>query len=54
MYLIIDDPTQEAAVVDPYDAPKISNGAKDNHVNVRLIGTAYPLPLTSSNRCKRC
>jgi hydroxyacylglutathione hydrolase len=35
MYLLVDDATQEAAVVDPYDAVKISNGAKEQGVKVR-------------------
>jgi hydroxyacylglutathione hydrolase len=34
MYLVIDDVTQEAAVVDPYDAEKISKAAKEKGVKV--------------------
>jgi glyoxylase-like metal-dependent hydrolase (beta-lactamase superfamily II) len=34
MYLVIDDASQEAAVVDPYDAKKISNAVKDAGVKV--------------------
>ena len=34
MYLVIDDASQEAAVVDPYDAPKISDAAKEKGVKV--------------------
>jgi hydroxyacylglutathione hydrolase len=34
MYLVIDDASQEAAVVDPYDASKISEGAKEQGVKV--------------------
>jgi hypothetical protein len=36
MYLVIDDASQEAAVVDPYDAPKISNAVKEKGVKVCL------------------
>ena len=36
MYLIIDDASQEAAVVDPYDATKISNAVKEKGVDVSL------------------
>ena len=32
MYLIVDDASQEAAVVDPYDAPKVSAAAKEKGV----------------------
>ena len=37
MYLVIDDASQEAAVVDPYDAPKISAAVKEKGVNVRRL-----------------
>ena len=36
MYLVVDDATKEAAVVDPYDAPKISKQVKDDGVNVSV------------------
>lgn len=34
MYLIVDEASNEGAVVDPYDAAKISKGAKEQGVNV--------------------
>jgi len=34
MYLVIDEATSEAAVVDPYDAKKISDASKEQGVNV--------------------
>lgn len=34
MYLVIDEASNDAAVVDPYDAAKISKGAKEEGVNV--------------------
>ena len=34
MYLVVDEATNEAAVVDPYDAAKISNKAKEEGVKV--------------------
>lgn len=36
MYLVTDDATKEAAVVDPWDAEKISEAAKSQGVKVRL------------------
>lgn len=38
MYLVIDEATNEAAVVDPYDAPKISNAVKEQGVKVAHFG----------------
>lgn len=35
MYLVIDDASQDAAVVDPYDAGKISAAVKEKGVKVR-------------------
>lgn len=32
MYLVIDDATSSAAVVDPYDAVKIGKALKENNV----------------------
>jgi hypothetical protein len=36
MYIVIDDATQDAAVVDPYAAQKISDAVKAEGVNVRV------------------
>lgn len=44
MYLVIDETSNEAAVVDPYDAPKISDAVKEKGVKVhpyRLGGDQY-------------
>lgn len=40
MYLIIDS-SNEAAVVDPYDASKISNAIKEQGVNVTSLITTH-------------
>lgn len=40
MYLIIDEGTNEAAVVDPYDASKISAAAKELGV---AVGSTFDL-----------
>lgn len=37
MYLVIDDASQEAAVVDPYDAPNISNAVKEKGVKASVF-----------------
>lgn len=37
MYLVTDDATKEAAVVDPWDADNISHKAKDAGVKVRQL-----------------
>jgi hydroxyacylglutathione hydrolase len=42
MYLLVDEATGEAAVVDPYDAPKIHEAAQKEGVNVRLW--TWPTP----------
>jgi len=34
MYLVVDEATSEAAVVDPYNAQKISSAVKEQGVNV--------------------
>jgi hydroxyacylglutathione hydrolase len=34
MYLVVDEASNDAAVVDPYDAKKISAAAKEKGVNV--------------------
>lgn len=36
MYLVVDTATNEAAVVDPYDAPKLNDVAKQEGVKVCL------------------
>jgi len=41
MYLVVDDASQEAAVVDPYDAPKISKAVKDEGVKVTTLITTH-------------
>lgn len=41
MYLVVDDASQEAAVVDPYDAPKIFAAAKDAGVKVTTLITTH-------------
>jgi len=35
MYLLVDEASGEAAVVDPYDAPKIHKAAADQGAKVR-------------------
>ncbi|KAK8858538.1 hydroxyacylglutathione hydrolase [Kwoniella newhampshirensis] len=41
MYLVIDETSNQAAVVDPYDAPKISKAVKDNGVEVTTLLTTH-------------
>ncbi|KAL7420517.1 Cytoplasmic glyoxalase II [Cryptotrichosporon argae] len=41
MYLVVDDATHEAAVVDPYDAAKISAGAEREGVKVTTLITTH-------------
>ena len=41
MYLVIDDSTSEAAVVDPYDAPKLSSAAKEHNVKLTTLITTH-------------
>jgi glyoxylase-like metal-dependent hydrolase (beta-lactamase superfamily II) len=40
-YLLIDDSTQQAAVVDPYDVPKVQSAAKDLGVTLMAAITTH-------------
>lgn len=41
MYLVVDTATNEAAVVDPYDAPKINDVAKEQGVKLTTLITTH-------------